>query len=136
MATKPKAPAVSDDESQNIMNDLMLGLSNKSNAETSRIEDAVKTLLAEGGMSAVKDLLSQIKKPTAVKSQFGDKWADYPVAHIVALETIQPSPSIGRFRVGGFDYNCFVKGREFDVPLPVARHLSDKGAAAILSVSE
>jgi len=136
MATRPEAPPVDDEEARGIMEDVMLGLSARSTADSTRIEAAIKTLLNEGGLSAVKDLLSQIKKPRDVKAQFGDKWSSYPVAHIVALETVVPNPSISRFRVGGHDQNSYQKGKEFDVPLPVARYLSDKGVAAILSTSE
>ena len=74
----------------------------------------------------------QIVEPPKISPEVtrAQRIEDFPLATIVCLKTIVPPPSYNKWRFpDGFEFKQPVVAK---VPLPVARHLRDKGVAAIV----
>ena len=59
---------------------------------------------------------------------------DYPLATIVCLTSIDPPPTVGKYRFP--EAFKFEEKKRIKVPTPVAKHLSERGVAAILVVHD
>lgn len=55
---------------------------------------------------------------------------DFPLVTILATETLSPNPVVGGYHFP--DNVAYIKGKEFQVPYPVADFLTSKGVAAII----